>query len=69
MTAIQYLKARNRICYTYINTKRFLCPFYKHTQLDDYTERCTACERLEYSDPKRAIQIVQNWCKEHPVKE
>lgn len=59
MTAMEYLKARERLC-----AERFFnygcngCPMLKHKGCD--------CETIEDNHPDEAVSIVEGWAREHP---
>ena len=62
MDAIEYLKIKNRMTQN-CNINCFDCPLsYKNTKT---SESCTEFIRTY---PEKAIEIVENWAKEHPVK-
>ena len=57
MDAVKYLKERNRMC-------------------DSYNNMCDGCgfgkvpkgNRAEDDNPEKAVEIVEKWSKEHPMK-
>lgn len=61
MDAVEYIKHRNR-----------LCEFHQHYCFEcEYAEgerRQEACDCAEYDDPQKAVEIVENWAKEHPAR-
>lgn len=61
MDAVEYIKHRNR-----------LCEFHQHYCFEcEYAEgerRQEACDYVEYDDPQKAVEIVENWAKGHPFR-
>lgn len=57
MDAVKYLKERNRMCDSY-NNMCDGCGFGKVPK----------CNRTEDDNPEKAVEIVEKWSKEHPMK-
>ena len=62
MTAIEYLKAQNRM------TKKCGIDCDKCPLSSRNNEADCACLELEQDYPEKAVEIVEKWAKEHPVK-
>ena len=62
MTAIEYLKAQNRM------TKKCGIDCDKCPLSSRNNEADCACLELEQDYPEKAVEIVEKWTKEHPVK-
>ena len=62
MTAIEYLKAHSRMTKNCgIDCDK--CPFSRYNNGEDYN-----CAELERNRPEKAIEIVEKWAKEQPIK-
>lgn len=59
MKAVEYLKAKARMC----NALVCNCPLSKRNN-----EKGLLCESFEKDYPEKAIEIVEKWAKENPVK-
>lgn len=57
MDAVKYLKERNRMCDSY-NNMCDGCGFGKVPK----------CNRTEDDNPEKAVEIVEKWSAEHPIK-
>lgn len=57
MDAVKYLKERNRMCDSYTNMCDG-CGFGKVPK----------CNRTEEDNPEKAVDIVERWSAEHPIK-
>lgn len=62
MDAVTYLKEKNRMTTT-CGIKCFECPLGIKNNGKDLV-----CEMLEMTCPEKAIEIVENWSKEHPIR-
>ena len=62
MTAIEYLKAQNRM------TKKCGIDCDKCPLSSRNNEADCACLELEQDYPEKAVEIVEKWAKEHPIK-
>ena len=62
MTAIEYLKAQNRM------TKKCGIDCDKCPLSSRNNEADCACLELEQDYPEKAVKIVERWAKEHPAK-
>ena len=62
MTAIEYLKAQNRM------TKKCGIDCDKCPLSSRNNEADCACLELEQDYPEKAVEIVEKWAKEHPAK-
>ena len=61
MNAIDYLKELNRMCNSNLECPE--CPlFYVNNG------RGLACSNFDKKRPEEAVEIVEKWSKEHPVK-
>ena len=58
MDAIKYLKEKERMCYKQEDCTH--CPL----KIDDDN----TCSILEETNPEEAVEIVEEWSKEHPQK-
>ena len=59
MTAVEFLKEYDRMCDIQVTCKK--CPF--------SMERVTcSCDHFIKKNPEKAVDIVQKWAEEHPVK-
>ena len=63
MTAIEYLKAKSRMTKNCSGIDCTECPFSRYNNGEDYN-----CAELERNQPEKAIEIVERWAKEHPIK-
>ena len=62
MKAVDYLKTRGRMTKN-CNISCGMCPLdYNNNKKD------TVCSKFENNYPEEAVEIVENWAKEHPVK-
>lgn len=60
MDAVEYLKQKKRMtkdCKTGCDN----CPF-------TYTKTGQTCINFQYDHPEKAVSIVEEWAKEHPVR-
>lgn len=62
MTAVDYLKQRGRMT----NNCDISCSVCPLADVNNSKEVC--CEEIEGKYPEEAIDIVQKWAEEHPVK-
>lgn len=58
MDAIKYLKEKERMCYKQEDCTH--CPL--------KTDDDNTCSILEETNPEEAVEIVEEWSKEHPQK-
>lgn len=63
MDAIKYLKEKKRMTKDCDVTKCTECPFWSGNN-GEYT----ACGMLEGLHPEKAVEIVEKWAKENPLK-
>ena len=61
MDAIEYLKVKARMCGAYNCNK---CDLYHVAHMEDHM----GCTGFEKEFPEKAVEIVERWAKEHPVK-
>lgn len=61
MNAIEYLKEQKRMCTSYEDCA--ICPFCS----DNYWQ-FFACNDFQTEHPEKAVEILEKWSKEHPVK-
>ncbi len=62
MDAVKYLQERNRMTND-CGIDCWDCPLSKNK-----TKANLDCHRFEHKNPEKAIAIVEQWAKEHPVK-
>lgn len=63
MDAVEYLKQKKRMTGGCENSSCTNCP------LDgENNKQCVRCVYLESEFPEEAVEIVENWAKEHPAK-
>lgn len=58
----EYLKEKNRMTKE-CSIPCSKCPLHKNQTACQYS-----CGSLEKKDPEKAVRIVENWAKEHPVR-
>lgn len=67
MTAVEYLKIKNRICENhkkkYMTCSGGECPLHKRVG-----NTINICRIVERENPEEAIEKAQKWAEEHPVK-
>lgn len=66
MDAVEYLKTMRRLCKSQANCPE--CPLHEKFQEDGYVYGYVYCiaDVKEYAE--KAVQIVEQWGKEHPIK-
>ena len=63
MDAVLFVKEHRRMCGKYI---KYSC---KHCKLSSNNNGFhLVCDRFIFENPEEAVEIVENWSKEHPVK-
>ena len=62
MDAVEYFKAKGRM------TKKCKGSCSSCLLSSDLNGKDISCESFEYEYPERAVKIVEDWLKEHPVK-
>ena len=71
MDAVEFLIAKHRFC-EYQREKNYLqnkgwcedCPIFAEVE----KHQCYTCDRFVDENPVEAVQFVEKWAKEHPVK-
>ena len=58
--AVMFLKEWKRICYECTCAE---CPL-----SEKFTPKCIACDDYVWCNPEEAVAIVEQWSKEHPMK-
>lgn len=59
-----FFKELDRMCNSFLNDTVRDCPIRK----SDVTDTCQSCENGIFEHPEEAIQIVQKWSDENPIK-
>lgn len=69
MDAVEFLREKHRFCEYQRNNSQNKgwcqdCPIF--AEVDKY--QCYTCDRFVDEKPAEAVQFVEEWAKEHPVK-
>lgn len=63
LNAVEYLREKERMTNGCIANNCINCPLsHRNNGIEDI------CVKLEAKYPEKAVEIVENWSKEHPVK-
>lgn len=64
MDALEFLRERQRMCDTQLNSGESC----KGCSLDEIIDRGDVCSVWCFRNPEKAIEVVEQWSEEHPSK-